>query len=285
MSRPEGGDYYTTNPPFDTRIRGIFLGAQDNPFADLGSTLFRGRIQSKDKVNGYYRQLNFLYNPSGIEWVGNVDTDTIGDSQVMDALDTSTFMMPMAQTVSFSLLFDRTYETWVYDQSKETSRLGVLSDIKALYAMLGIMGDSTAFTPGHNTTGAPIETEAGNTAKAAGLATSVDISMIEDPTPRSFMQYVQVIVMFGRDMTYHGVINNTTVTYTHFTQKMIPNRCSVQIGMQLFPYMPGGVAPAAAAPWTTGQGSVIHGTSGASQTLIPSSGGFSGDPFTGRGGR
>jgi len=248
MPRPERGDVYTTNPPFDPRIRGIFGVAKDDSFTDLGSTLFRGRIQSKEKVNGYYRQLNFLYNPSGLEWHGEVDTNVIGDSQVMDAGDVSTFLMPMSQTISFSLLFDRTYETWVYDPSKEASRLGVLSDIKALYAMLGIMGDSTPFTLGHNTTGKPMTTESGDAGKAAALAAVVDISKIEDPSPRSFMQYVQVIAMFGRDMTYHGVINTATVTYTHFTQRMIPNRCSVALVMQLFPFAPDGPAPEPAAP-------------------------------------
>ena len=146
--------------------------------------------------------------------------------------------------------------------------------------MLGIMGDSTAFTPGHNSTGAPITNDAVNAAKAAGLATAVNVSLIEDPTPRSFMQYVQVIVMFGKDMTYHGVINNATVTYTHFTQRMIPNRCSVQIGMQLFPYVPGGAPSAAAAPASA------PGTPGASK--VPTSPGldnFRGPQGTGRAGR
>jgi len=232
---PTDGVAYVENPPFDPRIRAIPGVAVNNPLAEGGNTLFRGRIEAKEKVNGFYRRLNFLYNPSGIQWQGSVLTDTIGDTQVQSALDASIWMMPMSQTVSFSLLFDRTYETWVYNSQVETSRLGVIADIKHFYAMLGILGDASAFAPAGNTTGAAIAADPFTKALAAGLSPAVDVSLIDDASPTSFMQYIPVRVIFGKHLSYHGVISTANVSYTHFTQRMIPNRCSLEIGMQLFP--------------------------------------------------
>jgi len=227
---------YSENPPFDPRISAIPGVAINNPDSLGGSTLFRGRIETKDPVNGYLRRLNFLYNPSAIEWSGQVETNTIGDTSVMDPNDSSKFMMPMQQSVSFSLLFDRTYETWVYDATKETSRLGVLTDIKYFYAMLGILADSSAFLPAGNTTGLAMTNTAAGAALGEALKTSVDVTTIDDPSPTSFMQYVPIRVIFSNQtLSYYGVINSATIDYTHFTQRMIPNRCSLQISMTLFP--------------------------------------------------
>jgi len=241
---PTDGAAYVENPPFDPRIRAIPGVAINNPLAEGGNTLFRGRIESKGKVNGFYRRLNFLYNPSGIQWSGNVDTDTIGDQAGMDPLDAGTFMMPMSQTVSFSLLFDRTYETWVYDAQKETSRLGVVADIKHFYAMLGILGEGTAFTkaPENITPTGNLQYDIAHNSSvnnsstiADTLANLVDVGSIDDASPTSFMQYIPVRVIFGKHLSYHGVISSANISYTHFTQRMIPNRCSLEIGMQLFP--------------------------------------------------
>jgi hypothetical protein len=236
-----GSDYisYVENPPFDPRIRQIPGVALNDPYSVGGNTLFRGRIETRDKVNGYYRRLNFLYNPSGIQWQGNVDTNTIGDSSVMDPNDASSWLMPMSQTVAFSLLFDRTYETWVYDANIETSRLGVVADIKHFYAMLGILGDPTAYLPQNVSRAAggakPGTADTWGTAMAASLKNTVDVSLIDDASPTSFMQYVQVRAIMGNNVSYYGVINSSTISYTHFTQRMIPNRCSVDISMTLFP--------------------------------------------------
>jgi hypothetical protein len=230
---PGGFVSYVENPPFDPRIRLIPGVASSDTGSEGGSTLFRGRIETRDKVNGYFRRLNFLYNPSGVQWTGSVDTNTIGDAAVMDPNDSSQFIMPMSQSVGFSLMFDRTYETWVYDANIETSRLGVVADIKHFYAMLGILGDPTAYLPANvHTQGDPASW---GTALVASLKNSVDVSTIDDASPTSFMQYVQVRVILGKHVSYYGVINSATVSYTHFTQRMIPNRCSLEISMTLFP--------------------------------------------------
>ncbi len=262
---PDNGSAYISyveNPPFDPRIRQIPGVALNDPYSVGGNTLFRGRLETRDKVNGYYRRLNFLYNPSGIQWQGSVDTNTIGDSSVMDPNDSSKFLMPMSQTVSFSLLFDRTYETWVYNANIETSRIGVVADIKHFYAMLGILGDPTAYLPANVSSKG--DATSWGTALAASLKNSVDVSVIDDASPTSFMQYVQLRAIMGKNVSYYGVINSSTISYTHFTQRMIPNRCSVDISMTLFPVTnavvtagqnptgPGPVAPGPVAPFSSG---------------------------------
>ena len=239
MSRSAG---HVCNPKFDPRIRNIHGVAEisDSNSKSQRSTLFRGYMESVHKVNGAYRRLYFLYNPSGLSWNGNVETDTIGDNTVMDPLDIGGFLMPMSQTVAFSLLFDRTYETWVYDITKEVSYLGVMADIVHLYAMLGIMGNgaTASSTPTDTGSGGEVEsstTQEGGADSSAALKAFVDIDSLPDLTPTSFMQYIPMRVIFGSHMSFHGVITSATVQYTHFTQKMVPNRCSVEISIQLFP--------------------------------------------------
>ena len=236
---------HVENPRFDARIRNIHgvAATSANGTFDQGNTLFRGYMETVHKVNGEWRRLNFLYNPSGLTWTGNVETDTIGDSSVSNPLDVGGWLMPMQQTVGFSLLFDRTYETWVYDVTKEVSYLGVMADIVHLYAMLGIMGSGTAALKESPTvTATPEKPKADQTTMKTALQAPVDIDSLPDLTPTSFMQYVPMRVIFGSHMSFHGVISQAVVQYTHFTQKMVPNRCSVEIAIQLFPPEEGSVA-------------------------------------------
>ena len=64
---------------------------------------------------------------------------------------------------------------------------------------------------------------------------AVNPRAIMQMTPTAAHMFRPVWAIFGPLLKYYGNINSVTVEYTHFTQAMVPNRCAVQIGMQLIP--------------------------------------------------
>jgi hypothetical protein len=151
--------------------------------------------------------------------------------------------VPMVGTggnLSWSLLYDRTYE--VNDPTHPAYDMGVLYDIAVLYGLVGIT--------------TPMNTQAG-----ADSGTTDDSVNIErdfgggfDSTTNSTADVIGVMQMypvwatfglkrnFGEQgrytsaisvMKYFGYVSSLSVSYTHWTQSMIPDRCAISIGMTL----------------------------------------------------
>ena len=204
-----------SNPPFDKRIYNVHgLVASKK-----GSGLTRGRIrQAQQQKNGNRYGCNFLYNPSAVQAQHAIDTSIVPQT---DPNDVSTLVVPLQQSVSFSLLFDRTYETWdrAYN-NKPAGRQGVYADVLALYNIVGIT--------------APIDLSAITEAGAEGAVGERQAGKMETMTA-SPMVYTPVWVYFGGPLKYYGVITSLGVTYSHWTQNMIPSRCGVDVSVTLLP--------------------------------------------------
>lgn len=213
-----------TNPRFDRRIRSLpLLGSARGGRVQRSSVVTRGRLETESKVNGHMYKLNFLYNPTDITWTGGSESNIVSDASRRPAGDGGqNYLVAMNQQVSFALLFDRTYETWDYDTSKDTSKLGVLADIRILYGMLGILGSVDLEFDGTGATG-------------EGAGGSLNVHEVSKPIPTSFMQWVPMWAIFGPKLSYYGVVDSASVTYSHFTQRLIPNRCAVSLSMSLMP--------------------------------------------------
>ena len=54
-------------------------------------------------------------------------------------------------------------------------------------------------------------------------------------TPQSAHMMVPMWAIFGPLLKYYGFITAFSIDYTHFTQRMVPNRAAVQMSMQLVP--------------------------------------------------
>lgn len=208
------------NPAFDVRrgssgavdSNGHFVRKPKNP-------MYRGRLESIPNNTYGSRstiyQMYFLYNPVAVQHTSSVDP-TFSPTQLYTGegsvnADPTPFLN-LQQNVSFNLLLDRTYETWVPSKSY-LSKWGVLADLKVLYAMLGM----------YSTWG------------AENIYGDVDPAKVAQVTPTSVHGYQPCWAIFGPLLKYHGAITNFSVEYTHFTQAMVPNRATVQIGMQLIP--------------------------------------------------
>ncbi len=215
------------NGPFDPRITSI-------PFVTSapgynGDNLTRGWIIQDKPVNGVRYRSNFLYNPSVVSISHSVNPNVIANQDALNPYDVTAKdppLMPLQQTLSFSLLFDRTYELW--DPSKLSGNakenvpfMGVAWDVLSLYKITGIAS--------------PIDVKAAQSSDSGAVQTSAFTKGNFDNGASGPMLYVPVFVVFGYTLDYYGVIQELDVQYTHWTQRMIPSRCQVDITMQLLP--------------------------------------------------
>jgi hypothetical protein len=219
-ARTVGG--FVTNPAFDARTgaRGA-VDSKGNFILSSRAKLRRGYIMSADKGNDGKRYLlNFQYNPTSFSHSASLQADipVLGadDGGSGQGGNWTAFVANSGQSVDFSLLFDRTYETWSYDSKKSASVQGVLADIRLLYAMLGMYYDSTTFTEG-----------GGGKVAVPGANTTL--------SPTGVLTAKPVWVSFGQHMQYYGIIGSLNVTFTHFTQTMTPVRAAVSLSLSVLP--------------------------------------------------
>lgn len=213
---------FVTNPAFDARTgsRGA-VDSKGNFILSSRKKLRRGYIMSADKgTNGKRYLLNFQYNPTSFAHSASLQADipALGaDSGGTDqGSNWTAFVANSGQAVDFSLLFDRTYETWSYDSKKVSSVQGVLGDIKLLYAMLGLYYTEDNFAEG-----------GGGDVRAPDINTTL--------SPTGVLTAKPVWVSFGQHMQYYGIISSLNVTFTHFTQTMTPVRAAVNLSLSVLP--------------------------------------------------
>lgn len=214
---------YIQNPPFDSRLgqRGA-VDSEGNFVVLPREQVQRGFIiQSQPQSDGKKYLVHFQFNPTSFTHSASLSAQipTAGTpDQSGQGTDWMSFIANTGQAVQFSLLFDRTYELWQSDGQSFAGTQGVLADIKTLYAMLGMYG-------------------AGTQANDPTAIASIDPSALAQTTPLSVMTGGDPVwVNFGSTLlSYYGIIQNVNVTFTHFTQKMIPVRAAVDIGLSVIP--------------------------------------------------
>lgn len=222
-------DRWVENPPFDPRIISRPMTVASGLSGGTKAALYRGYIRQstdyKPVKNGSRVKLNFLYNPSIISASHAIDTGGNGLLPAFARPDDPSVapLLPLNSNVNFDLLFDRTFEMW--DRSKINSyvgKRGVFADIEVLYDLVG-MYDQLNLTDDQ-------KSKLGEGAQGLGDKKYIGV-----------MQYVPVLAFIGSQsrstnaLTYNGVITSISLSYTHFSQDMIPFRAAVSINMQLLP--------------------------------------------------
>lgn len=155
-------------------------------------------------------QVNFLYNPSEISASYTMQYAASATQQFRNPGDTANLVVPMQQAVSFTLLFDRTYAFWNSIQG-ELSEFGVDVDVRAMKQFTGMFVDNDG--------------QANATGQAAGLFQGVMGRV------NAYLHFAQ-----GRQgLSYYGYVDSWDVTYTHFSNNMIPMRCSMDVSFTLLP--------------------------------------------------
>lgn len=222
-----------SNPKFDNRIYSL-SGLKATAAGTGVSTgdLQRGyMIRDSDYVTGNIRySLQFLYNPSQVVVSHNTEVTSnaaITPQAYRNPADIARPNVPLNATVQFDLLFDRTYELWdsgaransLYNWDDEPSLSGVKVDVAAAYRVVGILQPRTRAVPlPHSSNADPGSTQA----------------IVQNGTPGPMpMTPMQVFFGGGNSLNYRGYISALTVTYTHWSQLMIPMRCTIGVTMNL----------------------------------------------------
>lgn len=190
------------NPPFDPRMRRI--GSPLN----LTSKIQRGWIQTSEEETDQYR-INFLFNPSQLDLVHSIDpNNTRLDAQTPPDDVTDPYYTSTGSSTGVKLLYDRTYE--LFSSPKDpanqsfANKYGVWADVAAWYVFTGMLPD---------------------------MPTDWTDSLITQPA-----QMRRAFLFVGPNLVYYGWVTGVNVTYSHWTQNMIPQRCSVDVGFQILPF-------------------------------------------------
>ncbi|MFB6518704.1 hypothetical protein [Streptomyces sp. NPDC056401] len=226
MQPGDPGIDITTNQSFDGRIRDI----PDYVPGGAAAGLWRGSMMTAFQTGapkGKFYTLSFLYNPSVVQVSHSLNTDnTPMPAYTRSDADGGTPMVAAGGSLSFSLLFDRTYE--MSDRSysgTHAGELGVGADIQVLYNMTGV-----------NTPLVPLNRIGGEETDRPEYAKSVVGTMQMNPVWIRFGQTNATMakaVPFMTRLVYFGYINSLGISYTHFTHRMIPVRCAVSVSVQL----------------------------------------------------
>lgn len=198
----------TYQPPFDKRILNLVMPDR-NGVIRPGGKLQRGYIEPDPQlaINSGGHGVRFLYNPTELTATWGMSDQTQLPTPGGVSNDQGTNNIMGFGNIQFSLLYDRTYETWDRNYVfTPQGQFGVYVDVWQFEKMLGILGPDDVLT----------------------LA----------QTPRGPMVMTPVTVRFGglNSITMYGVITDFSVTYTHWTQLMVPNRAVVSLGMIMYPY-------------------------------------------------
>jgi hypothetical protein len=214
-----------TQPPFDKRIQTLTFPVGTNQYG----TLKRGFMVWEQAAAGYSApaQLNFLFNPSSVSADFYMADSSVGASLLFPTgFNSTNLRVPLNQSVTWSLLFDRTYELWggydneglpqqsVGSDDNNPSVVGVMADIRQMYQFTGM---NIAYSTGNSQTTSPTSTS------LAGY--------------QGIMQLIPSYVYFGdvNNLWFYGYISSWSFTVTHWTQYMVPMRCVINITFTMLP--------------------------------------------------
>ena len=201
------------NPPFDPRTRTIGPPGHHKGMKRGHITLARPH-----PATGVKHAIRFMYNPISVQVDHGVSTPIINDPNMQQKRNMGQMgnLVGIGRT-NVQLYFDRTYETW--DRSKRgtrAGRFGVYADVLAFYQMLNI---------------APIERDTDIERTSWGL--KITETMWHNLYPVSPPTYTLAYLYIGDKLKFYGQIESLNVTYSHFTQKMVPNRGVVSLSLAL----------------------------------------------------
>jgi hypothetical protein len=224
-----------TQPKFDSRINALAFpmqGPQDTP---VGIT--RGYMRQYQPLPGYGAKsvIHYQYNPSTVSSDYNLaDASAQASLNFPNSGDTAQLAIPLSQTVSWTLMYDRTYELWgSYNTDGNTKYpnaaandprvIGCEADVMQFKDFTGMLTNYTYGTNG-----------AGGTISAPSQAAQ-NYSLNQ-----GIMQLVMCYAYFGssgqaNNTQYFGYINEWSVQYTHFTQYNIPMRCVIAVYFTMMP--------------------------------------------------
>ena len=225
--------------PFDKRITSITL-----PGASSSQTITRGYMKQAQPMPGYSTpfKFQFLYNPSTVEATYYVQSSGAALSMLFpNPGDSSDLAVPINQSVCWTVMFDRTYElnSGAYNDSGQ-----VVSGSAAQPTPEGVTADPTVYGVWADVVQLQFFTGMMLTAGQAQGQNGVTTNVSGAPSAnfagsQGFMMMIPCYVYFGggtqSNINYYGYISEWDVTFTHWTQWMVPMRCVIDISFTMLP--------------------------------------------------
>lgn len=215
-----GGANKTINPPFTDSRQG-----PTSSTSGFQRGLFTAGAGAVPGITGNVQyQINFLYNPATIYESRTLDINNQALPQyARNPDDPGSYATGLNSTVSFSLLFDRTFELWDSNYVDTLPGVyGVRVDVEAFYNLLGI----NYLQPQTSTFVGPVAPPETNTGRATNVV-------------QNTMMLVPCNLYFGSNsrgaLSYFGFISEVDITYSHFAADMTPSRCEVDVTFTCMP--------------------------------------------------
>ena len=187
---------YSTNPYYGNLQQGVLVRTE---IGQTNTSIF-DKFNSKGKGNGDVPnsvKLRFLYNPSDLTESGSPSDRLFPQSSGDNSDDDFTIAGQTNVSISFSLLFDRTYEV--------NSGLNPIGDVTQFSHVTGVSTDVLVF-----------KWLMGVPSNGKGLP-----------------QYYPLRLYLGgvSSPSFYGVISGYSIAYSHFSVNMVPMRAAISIGM------------------------------------------------------
>lgn len=234
------GKVASIQAPFDRRIKTLPMPSQS-----VKRQIQRGYMVQEKNLPGYKTNrsgkfvLNYLYNPSTVEAMYTVQTNSAALAYLFpNAGDIGDLAVPLSQTASWTIMFDRTYEL---NLGSYTPDGRLVRGHTSIPAPNGISADPTVYGVWADIVQLQFFTgmmlQGGSAANADKVIQNVAKGGQSFKASQGFMMMVPCWVFFGgqSNINYYGYISEWDVTYTHFTQFMVPMRCVVDITFNMLP--------------------------------------------------
>lgn len=236
-------------PNFDSRILSL-----PSPLGSNYGSLRRGVMVWESPIPGYTNSasMRFLYNPSTVtaDYYMAPDSSVSASLLFPTAFNSTQLRVPLNQSVTWSLLFDRTYELWgsyndngspKYANSPEGNDprvVGVLADIIQMQQFTGMLISYSA------------------SSSSTGVSSPSNTSYQSLGGYQGILQLIPSWVFFGAfpsfaSLWYYGYVSEWDVTVTHWTQFMVPMRCVINITFTMMPQAPTTTSSASNTQWSS----------------------------------
>lgn len=224
MAKARTGKKTVDQPKFDDRIYRLIYPMAFGSFRALQ----HGYMIWANPIRGFsdLAKVHFLYNPSTVEADYSVSDSSVGASLLFpNPGDKADLRVPLSQTVSWSILYDRTYELWGSYNEHGNPRQSIGRD-KNNPAVVGIQADIFQM---QQFTGMTVGYDEGGVSKVTNDSTFAG--------HQGIIQLIPSWVFFGgpQNLSYYGYISEWDCQVTHWTQYMVPMRCVININFTMLP--------------------------------------------------
>lgn len=220
----------TFSPNLGTRYFGMDAG-------NYGSVV-HGFMEWDTPAPGYggLAQVQFQMNPStlAVAYYNQSNSQPVTDFIFSNAANTSPVFTYLQQSLSFALLYDRTYELWgSYGSAGLPSRVSFPDQAGSGINDPGAAGVGVDILAMQQITGMFIDEDTG---KGNGTASPIGTGGILKPQNPCIIW--PTWVYFGNNpdgLYYFGYISDWEVQVTQWTQYMVPMRCVINVDFTLLP--------------------------------------------------